>query len=89
MAEPSEKPPRRKPPRCAMIHPYVELVVLERLKVSAAACGCAPEQLASYVLERVFGDVGLQRQLKFKRNQRWDAADGAPGPAGSLDPAAG
>lgn len=64
MPEPIEKPPRRKPPRCVAMHPFVEVGTHAFLETRAVAHSCAPEQLAGYILDKVGGDPQLQRLLK-------------------------
>lgn len=64
MAEPIPSRPLRRPPRCVMIHPYVEQATEQRLQAAATAIGRAPEQLAGWILDRVCDDVQLQRLLK-------------------------
>jgi hypothetical protein len=62
-----EVPVERRPrhvPRCVMIHPYVELMTLAFLEARADAHRCAPEQLASYILDQVRADPQLQRLLR-------------------------
>lgn len=64
MAElPVRREPRRKPPRCRAIHPWIEEATALRLEAQAQIVGVAPEQLAAFILEKVIGDVALQRRV--------------------------
>jgi hypothetical protein len=63
MAEPQERA-RRVPPRCRMIHPFVEEATLALLERRAAVLRVAPEQLAAYIIESVIGNARLEQFLK-------------------------
>ena len=59
----TEQPPRRVPPRCRMLHPYVAEAAALRLAAHAALLGVHPDQLAGHIIEQVLGDVGLYRRI--------------------------
>lgn len=60
---PNGRRERRRPPRCRCIHPWVEEATALRIETRARMIGCAPEQLASYIIERVMSDPALEQRI--------------------------